>query len=73
MDYILKIQAECVWCLGTIEPNSQVYVHDSWTYCNRECLNEQLKLDIFYAWVVFKNCIDLYNGEELLGVHTLVN
>ena len=63
----------CSQCFGTLEPNSQIYVHNGWVYCHQECLNEDIQNDMMYAWLVFKNCIDLYNGEELLGSRTLVS
>lgn len=64
----------CSQCFGTLwNIDNQIYVHNSWAYCDYECFNEGVKNDIIYAWLVFKNCIDLYNGEELLGSHTLVS
>lgn len=47
--------------------------HNDFWYCDYECFNEGVKDDITYAWLVFKNCIDLYNSEELLGSRTLVS
>ena len=61
----------CNQCFGTLEPNSQFYVHNDWVYCDLECFNEGIQNEMMYAWLVFKNCIDLYNGEELLGSMTL--
>ena len=63
----------CSQCFGTLEPDSQFYVHDNWVYCDYECFNEGIQNEMMYAWLVFKNCIDLYNGEELLGSRTLVS
>lgn len=47
--------------------------HNDFWYCDYECFNEGVKDELFYAWLVFKNCIDLYNSEELLGSRTLVS
>ena len=61
----------CCMCLIKLEVP---YIkHNGFWYCDYECFNEGVQNDMIYAWLVFKNCIDLYNGEELLGSHTLVS
>ena len=61
----------CSQCFGSLKQNSKFYQHNGWLYCDYECFNEGIQNEMIYAWLVFKNCIDLYNGEELLGSMTL--
>ena len=42
-------------------------------YCELKCFTDSIEQEMFYAWLVFKNTIDLYDGEELLGAHTLAD
>ena len=42
-------------------------------YCGAECLNDRINMDRQYEWLVFKNSIDIYDNEELLGSLTLLS
>ncbi len=68
---IIINNSACSQCFSTLEPDSKCYVHNGWLYCDYECFNEGVKNDMTYAWLVFKNATDIYNGEELLGSMTL--
>ena len=64
----------CSECLNEISIFS-VIIHNNWVYCDSECLNDRILLDLSYAWIAFKNLIDEYDNEPFdpntWGVHTL--
>ncbi len=45
----------CSECLGEIQYQNKVIIHNNWVYCDSECLNERILLELSYAWIVFKN------------------
>ena len=56
------------------ELKSKGYIsHKGWVYCELKCFTDNIEQEMFYAWLVFKNSIDLHDGEELLGAHTLAD
>lgn len=65
----------CSECLGEIQYQDTVIIHNNWVYCDSECLNDRILLDLSYAWIAFKNLIDEYDNEPFdpntWGVHTL--
>ncbi len=52
----------CSECLGEIQYQDTVIIHDNWVYCDSECLNDRILLDLSYAWIAFKNLIDEYDN-----------
>lgn len=61
----------CSECLSDIVDSKKIIKHNNWIYCDAECLNERINLDLSYEWVVFKNSIDIMNNEIVLGSLTL--
>jgi len=59
-------------CSECFNPATKVIKHNNWNYCGAECLNDRINMDRTYEWVRFKNLIDIYNKEELLGSLTLL-
>ena len=55
--------------------HDKVIRHNNWDYCDAECLNERILLELQYAWVVFKNLIDKYDNvpfdPDTWGLQTL--
>ncbi len=66
----------CSECLGEIQDYNKIILHNNWLYCDAECLNDRIIMDLTYAWVVFKNLIDKYHNEpfdsDTWGSQTLV-
>lgn len=65
----------CSECLTNIMYHDTVIIHNNWVYCDSECLNDRILLELSYAWVVFKNLIDEYDNvpfdPDTWGLRTL--
>ena len=72
MDTNVRVCSECF--IDIVEHNKAIK-HGDWDYCDKDCLDYRINLDLTYAWVVFKNMTDKYNNEPMdtdsWGVHTL--
>lgn len=60
----------CSECFNTITDEKKLIKHNNWNYCGVECLQYRIRTDYYYEWIKFKNLIDIYNDEEVMGEST---
>lgn len=66
----------CSECLNDIHDYNKIILHNNWIFCDAECLDYRINMNLTYAWIVFKNLIDEYHNEpfdsDTWGSQTLV-